>query len=41
MEKMREELLLRYPCLGDVIDSIDKAAQTLVDTYKRGGTVLV
>ena len=41
MEKMREELLLRYPCLGDVIDSIDKAAQMLVDTYKRGGTVLV
>ena len=41
MKKMREELLLRYPCLGDVIDSIDKAAHTLVDTYQRGGTVLV
>ena len=41
MKDMREELLERYPCLNSVIDSIDRAAQMLVDTYRRGGTVLV
>jgi len=41
MKDMRKELLERYPCLVSVIDSIDRAAQMLVDTYKRGGTVLV
>ena len=38
---MRTELLVRYPCLEAVIDSIDAAAQMMVDTYKNGGTVLV
>ena len=41
MEKMRSELLCRYPCLESVIDSIDKAAQMMVDTYQNGGTILV
>jgi len=41
MDNMRTELLVRYPCLEAVIDSIDAAAQMMVDTYKNGGTVLV
>ena len=41
MNNMRTELLVRYPCLEAVIDSIDAAAQMMVDTYKNGGTVLV
>lgn len=41
MDNMRTELLMRYPCLEAVIDSIDAAAQMMVDTYKNGGTVLV
>ena len=41
MNNMRTELLMRYPCLEAVIDSIDAAAQMMVDTYKNGGTVLV
>ena len=41
MNNMRTELLVRYPCLEVVIDSIDAAAQMMVDTYKNGGTVLV
>ena len=41
MNNMRTELLIRYPCLEAVIDSIDAAAQMMVDTYKNGGTVLV
>ena len=38
---MREELVERYPCLAGAMESIDLAAQMLVDTYQRGGTVLV
>ena len=41
MENLRNELLCRYPCLKDVIDSIDKAAQMMIDTYKNGGKILV
>ena len=38
---MRKELIERYPRLENAMESIDLAAQMMVDTYERGGTVLV
>lgn len=36
-----KELLDRYPCLVECRESIEKALEIIIDTYKNGGKILV
>ena len=36
-----EELLARYPILKECEESINKALELIVETYKNGGKILV
>ena len=36
-----KELLDRYPCLGECRESIEKALEIIIYTYKNGGKILV
>ncbi len=38
---MLNELLMRYPALGECKEEIENALELIIDTYKNGGKVLV
>ena len=38
---MLEELLMRYPALTACREDIERAAQLLIDCYRRGGKLLL